>query len=415
MEDELLNIFIELKNVKPITSHDLRFNELEKQFFQMKELIDMNSLENCMSITTQRYKKLEDLIEKQNSKIDKFKNNGDQKTEIPCPTFNPGNFPNSNSNFSFNKTTTPSDEMKNEYLIGLRQRTSEVLFLNPRINPDTPEVLKINPECFLDGKPSIQFPPEYSKYVNIGDSILITGGMDKGVSIRECFFIQITKDDGRSGLLISSYPPMKDKRERHNIIFLQDVKSVLVCGGFYTKSSEITNLEERSWNELAPMKEQRANATLLYHNNKTVYCFGGFHVGDKPSTNTSGNYLNTCEFLDVKKPEAVWNFFDLDSIFKSGLRLCAMGVLPVAKNCILLLGGYDGHRYLSCVHEINFDSATSQIIGVKKSMDNHPSIPRGVIFPSSAEFLKFNNIMYNFDFQNKTVQFDIYNRSILTK
>ena len=309
-------------------------------------------------------------------------------------------------------TPVPTPCNKYDYIITFKNRAPEVLILNPSDNPDIAESIKIEDWCFLDNKPSIHFPPEYSKHVNIGDSILITGGMDKGVSIKECFFLKVSRDRNKHNMIITSYPPMIDKRERHNLIYLEDIKAVLACGGFYTKSAEITSLEGRNWTEIALMKEQRANATMLYHNNKTVYCFGGFHVGERANAST-GSYLGSCEFIDVKSPAAIWNFVDLEAVYKVNLKLCAMGVISLRPNNIFLLGGYDGHKYLSCMHEIIFED--DKIAKIQRRIDSHPAIPRGVIFPTSAEFLRWGDTFYNFDFQMKIVQFDSKNANIISK
>lgn len=40
---------------------------------------------------------------------------------------------------------------------------------------------------------------------------------------------------------------MKEGRERHNIVFLPDRNTVLVCSGFFNKGSEYSDINSGEW------------------------------------------------------------------------------------------------------------------------------------------------------------------------
>ena len=298
-----------------------------------------------------------------------------------------------------------------KYLISYKAKTQEILSLDPELDQDKAQSVILDDNCFLEGRLPANFPPEYSKSVNIGDSILITGGISSGSSLASCYHLQVTKKNNRYNVIVSNYKPMLEKRERHNMIFLDDIKSILVCGGFYSKTAEITKLGQNTWTELPLMKEQRANATLLYYNHKTVYCFGGFSVPDKVAPSL-GVYLGSCESFDIHNPNATWFNFDLEKMFNVNLKLCAMGVIELRPSKFILVGGYDGHKYLSDINEIEFNGDHVSTI---RNLGKNERLVRGVIFPSTGKFSQIGDDYFNFDFQNRVVQFNEHSKEFLIK
>jgi hypothetical protein len=309
----------------------------------------------------------------------------------------------------------PKDNSKYQFFITYKARSQEVLVLDPSKELDKAQTVKLDDESFVDGRIP-NFPPEYSKYINIGDGILITGGIQNGNAINNCYFLQISKGkDGSLSALVTNFTNMSEKRERHNVIYLDhptsNQKEVLVCGGFYSTTAEKTKLLDQHWTTISPMKYSRANATMLYYNQKTVYCFGGFNVSDKQISGNAGNYISTCEFIDVHIPGASWNCFELDNLFKVNLKFCAMGVIQLNPSRFLLVGGYDGSKYLNDVHELHIEGTISKAVHVGKNN----KLGRGVIFPSSSKFVQWGNHFYNFDFANKIVQYDANSNDFLVR
>jgi hypothetical protein len=299
---------------------------------------------------------------------------------------------------------------KYDYFITYKARSQEIIFIDPTVDMDKAQVLKLHDSCFV-GPKLINFPPDYSKYINIKDSILITGGVSNGNPINACFFVKIEKSYGEYKSMVTDYTPMLEKRERHNMIYLDDTCEVLVCGGFYLKTAEKTNLlGDQKWTAVTPMKDSRANATLLYYNHKYVYCFGGFSVSDRHNSGSDGVYLNSCELIDVKNANSSWVEVNLENLFNNNLRVCAMGVIQINSEKFLLVGGYGGVRYLKEIYEVNF---ASKLVNVNKiGSDNN--LGNGVIFASSL-FAQWGNMYINFDYSNKIVQYDALAKKFMIK
>jgi len=190
------------------------------------------------------------------------------------------------------------------------------------------------------------------------------------------------------------------------MIYVENINSIIVCSGFYSNSSEITDINKGIWNNLPNLKEVRANATMFCLNQKYVYCIGGFHV---EKDKTVGTYLNSCEFIDVTTERKEWTFIDFDRMHRN-LKNCAMGVLNLAPNKILLVGGYDGTKYLSETTEIDFQDGSPEIKSISPLGKRH-GLSRGIIFTSS-KFIRLNNKAYNFDLQSRLVIYDTENNSL---
>ena len=104
---------------------------------------------------------------------------------------------------------------------------------------------------------------------------------------------------------------MHSERRNHSMIYLEDMNSVLVCGGEKyinatndaTNDAEITNITLGTWKQIIPLIEARISPMLLYFNQRTVFCFGG----------SDGNYLiNSCESIDIKSQKSSWKIIPVE-------------------------------------------------------------------------------------------------------
>jgi len=292
-----------------------------------------------------------------------------------------------------------------DYFIGIKAKNSEI-FAVPLAKPDTNiKIIKLNSSSFLDTYSFPTFPLENSRFVYIKDSILVTGGSEKNIAYEKCYLINNTNINDPISVSITNYAPMREKRERHNIIYLEHIAAVIVCSGFYTKSCEINylNSNRQEWELLQPLREHRANATLFCVNNRFLYCVGGFQVIDKELPK-GGVYLNSLEYLDTSELRNGWKFVDLMSLNIS-LKLCAMGVINVSSDKVLLVGGYDGEKYLTELNECIFDQ--NGILTKINQKGPRNELGKGVIFTSNQKFSDaVNNKMINFDSNCRLISYD---------
>jgi len=287
------------------------------------------------------------------------------------------------------------------YLIGIKSRpNNEVIVYNTLKNEL--KTMKIEENSFdFDDKAfskSSVFPYENSKYVNIGNGVLVTGGNFQRSSSDNCFCINvITDDNGLERVKISKYQNMISKRERHNILYLEDHKQVVVCSGFYLKNCEFTDLfGDKKWRKLPDLEESRGNATMFYLNNRYIYLLGGFKVNE-----STGEYLNSLEYMDFEKKDK-WNFLKIETLTQQNLRISAMGCISINQDKMLLVGGYDGTSYLRSGFEVQFNQ------GIVSSFERRENLlPRGSIFFSNPMFIKITEkIYFNFELQAKGIEYD---------
>jgi hypothetical protein len=247
----------------------------------------------------------------------------------------------------------------------------------------------------IDDKSINDFPPSNCKFVNIGGALLVTGGLEQQKPMSKCYILLVEKDkNGQYSCIIKPYAPMIDKRERHNLIYLPDKKMVMACSGFFTSTCEVTEIDKESkWTMKPTLNQSRANATMFYINNKYIFCLSGFTV-----IRDKGNYLNSLEYIDLMNDDK-WTVMDLASL-KSNLKLSAIGVIQERENKVLLLGGYDGEKYVNSIYsvEVNMENKGSPLMDI---IQLEQSLPKGMIF--KAPFVRMGSFHLNFEYYSKTL------------
>ena len=140
-----------------------------------------------------------------------------------------------------------------QLFIYLQLKSNILLIFNPKTGFQNIKVTKNHFQNPLDS--FINFP-ENSKYINLGSSILLTGGYINKEKTNNCYLMIISEIPSKKEyeLSIISYAKMLSARERHNIIYLPDKKVVLVCSGFFNKESEYSELNNNERNNLGEMK-----------------------------------------------------------------------------------------------------------------------------------------------------------------
>lgn len=282
-----------------------------------------------------------------------------------------------------------------EFLACLKPKSDELYIFD--LAEKQLKVIKNNKTFFADQSNCFEIFPENCKYVNLGQSILITGGtISHNVTTSNCFLLFIEKR-GKEDFEISimSYTNMIQKRERHNMIFIKDRNIIMVCSGFFNDFAEYSDLSSQKWSSLPKMNNIRANATLAYISKKYVYCIGGYQVKEKKQV---GVYLNSCEFLDLDNHNLGWRIVDFEATGFS-IKNCAMGAIPISLNTIIVCGGYDGTLYKNEVIKMTFEE--DKVTMEKKT----ESLPGTVIFLHN-HFVRLNNSAFNFDSNMNLMIFD---------
>lgn len=403
-------------NVDPLLlkkhdSNDFKLITDNKQYDiienQTKEILPSNKNEAKIEIDKAK-----------SSEMEKLNNTDDNKNmllkkEILDNTKSSVNIPNSNirrDSFPLSQQQKEKNyhdvNLPFEIMIGLKPKTNDIIIFDANIGFVT---IKLENKFFQDPSHSFNGFPENSRYVNIGFSLLITGGYINREKTKNCYLLVATRNANSYNnqsipydISIMPYSNMLEARERHNLIYLSDFNSVLACSGFITQNTEICDLNTSTWKQFPKMNEMRANGTIAYVNKRFVYVFSGFRLNE---TKQQGIYSNTYEVLDLISSNKGWTLFNFDDI-KISLKLCAMGVINISNNSILICGGFDGNKYQTIVNKIHFNDD-----GVITSIQPlNTQLPNNMIFLHN-NFLRLNSMAYNYDLNMSAVLFDPQEKS----
>ena len=362
------------------------------------------------------------------SKLDNF--NLFNNSEIGNSSNN--NMPNNSNmnNFDNNKNIYNDDNLANPYAVN--NNNNQNMNINPtqiRNIPNNPQIIpgteaQFNYELIIylkDDKilayneksglfsltlntDNLNRIPDKSRFVNLGQSALLTGGMtrENKASVK-CYLIGLIENDSSNrpnySINISPYGDLKEGRERHNLIYLPNKNFVFACGGFFSKTCEYSDVYRGNWELIAPMNKSRGNASMAYVNDRFVYIMGGFELrNDSPK----GNYLNDLEFFDINNFGYGWRIINFSNPHGYNLSLTALGIVPITKTVFLICGGFDGREYKNNVYKVDCNNIQYPLVEESQSLNNP------TIFTHSM-FCKIRKSYFNFDFNGQMYGFDYEN------
>jgi hypothetical protein len=246
--------------------------------------------------------------------------------------------------------------------------------------------------------------PDKSRFVNLGQSALLTGGMtpENKASVK-CYLVGLIENDSSMNpnysVNVTAYGDFKEGRERHNLLYCPNKNFVFACGGFYSKSCEYTDVYRGNWELISPMNKSRGNASMAYVNDRFIYIMGGFELS---SDIPKGNYLNDLEYFDINNFGNGWRIINFANPHGFNMSLTALGVVPINKNIFLICGGYDGREYKKDVYKVDCSNYTCPLVEQTQELNN------ATIFTNNM-FCKIRKSYFNFDFQGQMYGFDYEN------
>jgi hypothetical protein len=277
-----------------------------------------------------------------------------------------------------------------KYIIGIKSNSSTIyVYWNKKIHEVNItsrhlEGLKSNP------RNSSHLPFKNSRIANIGNFAILTGGSnDIHAESKECFQITPTVENNTLKITLTDFPSMNNARERHNTIYLQNFNCILVCSSFQrTVSTEICYLSDRNWINLKDMNSRRANSTLTLVNDRWLFCISGYIVDLELG---SGIYSNSYEVLDMREIDSGWKEYNFANEFQI-LKMSAMGCINLNRNDFILIGGFNGQRYMDTSYHVTAeDGKLARINRVDNTLD------AGVIF-QNASFMRSGRSYINYDY-----------------
>lgn len=385
-----------------------KVNELENKILKMDEDISVfneemnlkfnkiNEEKNEMSLKIEKLKQenksIKDELKAVNEKLNKSVNdkaNHDNKNILNKNIFN--------YSLEFSKYNY-------DLLIYPVEKKNEILIYDKK-NSFYKKVLK--PENFKCKKKFKSFPFR-SKFVNLGKSLLLTGGNENENKLNKCYLITAfgSKPENKIEkyeININSYGNLKEKRERHSIIYLPSKNYVFICSGFSTKTCEYTDLSKGVWEEIKPLNNERVDASMAFINERYIYIFCGSLLENE---NAQSDYLNDMEYFDINNFDKGWTNVKFMNDKKYNLSFGAIGVLPVDKNIFLILGGCCGIKYNNRTYKVDckdYEHPTIEDINI--------NINKSSIFKHNL-FCKIGEFYFNFNFKEQIFRFDYKNSNI---
>ena len=244
------------------------------------------------------------------------------------------------------------------------------------------------------------FPFKNSKSANLGNALIITGGIDSNTISNEVFLITLIEIQENKTIKqitkISKLHSLNYPRESHNIIFIPNHKKIFVVSGQLSKTCESLDINSLSnyWEVIPNLNKIRANATMFLINDSIVFCVGGYD-------NKEEKYQEGYETININNIKLGWK---LQCISAEQLELCTMGVVVINKNKILLVGGYkEGKKHPCDGFIVNTNKNGDAINKIEKKSN---VIDQGCVFYSSQQFFSCGGELVNFEYKNKFIIFN---------
>jgi hypothetical protein len=313
------------------------------------------------------------------------------------------NFNNNNNNNLNNLNMMDNNQLKLEnqsqftydLIMYLKEKTDDILMYNEKHGLRTIK---------LGQSSELKFFPPKSRFVNLGTSVLLAGGEkqenNNKIKLSKCYLITLMEDESANKYEVNVMPygPLKEPRERHNLLFLPNKHFVFACSGFYSKTCEYTDIYKGEWEMIGPLHKARGNASMAYVNERYVYILGGFELEEK----AQGNYLNDIEYFDINNFAKGWTVINFVNNRGVNTSLTALGIVPITKNIFLICGGYDGKEYKSNVYKVDCNNHEHPTI------EETSSLGKNSIFIHNM-FCKIKKSYFNFDMQGQMFGFDYEN------
>ena len=282
-----------------------------------------------------------------------------------------------------------NQQFKYELIMYLKEKSNDIFIYNEKYG-----LTKLK----LPSNDDMIIFPDKSKFVNLGRSCLLTGGISKDeTKLKKCYLITMIENESKEHYKanIIPYGEFKEGRERHNLLFLPDKDYIFACSGSFTKTCEFSDTYKADWESISPLSKSRGNATMAYINEQFIYILGGY---DLNGNNKQGEYLNDIEYFDINNFDKGWTIINYMNNREYNIGLTDLGVVPISTNIFIICGGYDGKEYKSNAYKIDCTIHDHPTIEETQSLGNN------TIFTHNL-FCKINKSYFNFNFQAQMYYF----------
>lgn len=271
---------------------------------------------------------------------------------------------------------------------------------------------------------------DYSRYINSGEYIFVSGGLENDKELNNCYLISM-KD--RKVLQCAT---MNQPRSQHSLVFTSfkgtSIKLIFAISGYKNKNIEIYNPSKNSWCEFKALSTSRCNANVLFvDNHYYMYVFGG--SDEERYLTNSFEKINFQEFVKIYETYVKNNlsFENYKFSFEKGtfiipsnmnslinLNYSGFGIIPLNSEHFLICGGFNSESDLQTTDEVRvfeYDKKT-QSFKITNKLENGQEVDTLAIISCfySQEFLRIKeNLLAQFNaggnlikFNPETMEFD---------
>lgn len=172
---------------------------------------------------------------------------------------------------------------------------------------------------------------KFSVFININDTLYISGGKNKEEKCVKDFYAYSVKNN-----TLRVLPSMYKERCSHSMIYVNTDKiqnEVFVIGGFSNNTCEKYSIDKKKWRKLPDLlSKEKQVPTLFLINNSYLYCAFGF-------SNDTIELPDLAEMIDLNKLDAWMNIPINNTIGKYDLKRFNVGIAQLSQNEFFLFGG----------------------------------------------------------------------------
>ena len=276
--------------------------------------------------------------------------------------------------------------------------------------------------------------PNFNKYVDYISNDSNLHDKVKKFDNSNCQVINYTSsDDKYSNMFLIIYwdidmfelTQMPNKRAFHSHIYY-DKKLYLIGGCSNTKTSTtsciIYNWENKQWELMANLNQERANSSLCIVNNYFLYCFRGYNfktgqcLDSIEWINIDSNYKNHMLTSDDSyNNHNQWNLFypkDPGFVWISG---CGSSCIKLKDDSVFIIGGCQ-NIIKDNKHKENYTNSSYIFNPYNQTIVKGPDLYKKACFTSNGTVKDLTNSLIAIDYKNESVKmFGIHSFSLDTK
>ena len=242
------------------------------------------------------------------------------------------------------------------------------------LDKNTVQELKIKFLQFTTEDPIITEFPNGGAYCNYENYFYFSGGQEY---IKEAgkLFLSLSKNINVENA--EKLPLMKHSHSNHSMI--AENGKIYVIGGYNSNKCEVYDISNKTWNELPDLLAKERQRSMLFIENKYLYCFMGL---------TQNGIIDTVERINLVNLEAGWEKVNVVNNDEINLKFYGAGIIRKNNaNKIYFIGGKKESKkkeivFKRSIYEYSFDDSKMSVSDFK--IENDLLFVENKLFPMDS-------------------------------